>query len=211
MVLGVALFALAARPAAAGTSEALQWVDRLQERLARCRDYECRIESFERKGDRKEERSYRLFVKDSRLVRVKVIDGRGKGSEATLDAHGRVRGRHGGLLKPFAQTLKPEDERVRSLRGTPFWDAACHNFLKSLRARIACPGTQCEVETDKAQPGKLLLVLRRPGAAHEEYWIDPQQMHLVRGELFEGEVLIQEFSVRELKENVGLSDDFFSF
>src|SRR5438128_10353366 len=179
--------------------------------MAQCHDYQCVIHSFERQGPRQEERSYRLFVKDARLVRIEVTEGRGKGSEATVDARGRVRGRRGGLLKAFAETLKPEDRRIRSLRGEPFWEAACHNFLKELRLRIAEPGTHAEVEPDPEQPGRLLLVLSRPDATREKYWIDPQQMQLLRGEIFENGLLVREFSVRDVRENVGLSDDFFSF
>src|SRR5438270_760205 len=81
---------------------------------------------------------------------------------AAVDARGRVRGRRGGLLKAFAETLKPEDRRIRSLRGVPFWEAACHNFLKDLRLRIAEPGTQSEVEPDPEQPGRLVLILSHP-------------------------------------------------
>jgi outer membrane lipoprotein-sorting protein len=192
-------------------AEALQWIDRLQERLAHCRDYQCLVTSYERKGCKQEERSYRLFVKDSRLVRVKVTDGRGKGSEAVLEADGRIRGRKGGLLKNFAQTLKPDDDRIRSLRGTPFWNAACHNFLKELRVRLTQPGTQCELEPDTEQVGRLLLVVNRPGSTREKYWIDPQKMHVMKGEVYEEGLLVQEFAIREVKENLGLNDDFFSF
>jgi hypothetical protein len=201
----------AGRAWAGGTAEALQWIDRLQDRLRECRDYECLIQSYERQGKRQEDRCYRLYVKDARMVRVKVLGGRGKGSEAALDARGRLRGRKGGLLKPFAQTLKPDDERVRSLRGTPFWECACHNFLKALRVRVAEPGAQAEIEPDREQPGRLVLTLRPAGGTRERYWIDPQQMRVVKGEVFEGELLIQEFSIREVRENMGLNDAFFSF
>jgi hypothetical protein len=207
----IAFFFALGRGAASCPPEALRLVDRLQERMAQCHDYQCVIQSFERQGARQEERSYRLFVKDARLVRIKVTEGRGKGSEAAVDARGRVRGRRGGLLKAFAETLKPEDRRIRSLRGVPFWEAACHNFLKDLRLRIAEPGTRAEIEPDPEQPGRLLLVLSRPDATREKYWIDPRQMQLLRGELFENGLLVREFSVRDVRENVGLSDDFFSF
>src|SRR3954453_5171867 len=56
----------ASRAPAAGPPEALQLIDRLQERMSQCRDYQYLVDSFERKGDQKEKRSYRLFVKDSR-------------------------------------------------------------------------------------------------------------------------------------------------
>src|SRR5215212_9183901 len=118
ILFAISLVGLVPGPATAGgTHEALELIDRMQDRLSRCQDYQYMVNSFERKGDREEKRSYRLFVKDERLMRVKVVEGRGKGSEATVDGKGRVRGRKGGLLKPFAQTLKPTDDRIRSLRG----------------------------------------------------------------------------------------------
>ena len=43
------------------------------------------------------------------MVRIRVLQGRGKGSEAVMDARGRVRARKSGLLKPFARTLRPDD------------------------------------------------------------------------------------------------------
>jgi outer membrane lipoprotein-sorting protein len=205
------LWLIAGQTSAGGTHEALQLIDRMQDRLSQCRDYQYVMSSIERKGNREEKRSYRMFVKDERLVRIKVVEGRGKGSEAAVDAKGRVRGRKGGLLKPFAQTLKPTDDRIRSLRGTPFWEAACHNFLKELRARIGEPGTQCDLQPDREQPGHVVLTVSRNGVTRERYWIDTHGLHMVKGELFEGDLQVQEFCIRDVKQNVGLDDDFFSF
>jgi outer membrane lipoprotein-sorting protein len=199
------------RVAAGEAAEAVRLVDRLQNRLAQCRDYQYLLTSYERRGDRQEERAYRFYVKDARLVRIKIVAGRDKGSEAILDAQGQVRGRKGGLLKAFPRTLSPGDRRICSLCGTPFWDAACHNYLKALRARMAQAGTQCEVGPDREQPALLLLEVQRPAATRERYWVDPQLMHVVKGEVFEGDVLVRRFAVSEIKENVGLPDTFFSF
>jgi outer membrane lipoprotein-sorting protein len=210
-----ALFA--ARRVAADVAAAISLVDRMQTRLAQCKDYQYRLTSYERKGDREEERSYRLFVKDSRLVRIQVVGGRGKGSEAVLDARGEVRARQGGALKLFPKKLSLDDRRVCSLRGTPFWRAACHNFLKDLRARITQPGMECELSPDHEHPALLLLVLQQPAegcekyARCERYWIDTQQMHVVKGEVLEGDVLVERFSIQEIREDVGLSDSFFAF
>src|SRR5262245_31267494 len=78
LILGMAL---AAEPDAMSP---MQVVDRLQERIARCRDYQYEVVSYERLGSREERRNYRLFVKDCRLVRVRITSGRGKGSEAVI-------------------------------------------------------------------------------------------------------------------------------
>jgi len=207
----LAVWMMAGHAMAAEAGEALRLVDRLQERLAQCRDYQCLITSFERKGGKEEERTYRLYVKDSQLVRVRILAGRERGSEAARDASGRIRARQTGMLKAFAKTLEPEDERLRSLRGTPFWEAACHHFLKELRLRMAQPGTRCTVEPDTAQSGLLLLTIDPPGLAQEKVWVDPEMLHVVRGERFEAGALVHRFTVREVKENVGLGEGFFSF
>src|SRR6266571_1267684 len=142
------LLALAASPG----QHAAELIDALQAHLAHCQDYQYDVTSYERKGNQKEERSYRFFVKGTRLVRIRVLQGRGKGSEAVMDARGRVRARKSGLLKPFVRTLRPDDPRVCSLRGTPFWEAACANYLKALRVRVTQPGTECELAPDPDQP-----------------------------------------------------------
>src|SRR5438552_291670 len=72
-LLGVLLPLAAAGRAAASTPEALQLLDRLEERIAQFKDYQFLVSSFERKGDQREQRCYRLFVKDQRMVRIKVV------------------------------------------------------------------------------------------------------------------------------------------
>jgi outer membrane lipoprotein-sorting protein len=196
---------------AADGGDALRLIERLQSRLAGCRDYQYRIDGYERRGDREEERSFRLYVKDGRLVRIQVIAGRGRGSEAVLNARGQVRARKGGMLKAFPRTLRPDDRRVCSLRGVPFWDAVCHNFLRELECRMTRPGVLCQLGPDRERPGMLLLSLQSPTGTRERYCIDPKLMHVVRGEVFEGDLLVQRFEIDDIRENVGLSDSFFAF
>jgi outer membrane lipoprotein-sorting protein len=189
---------------------AVDLVEALQEHVARCQDYQYDLTLYERKGNQQEERRCRFFVKGNRLVRIRVLQGREQGSEAVMDARGRVRARKRGLLKAFVRTLRPDDPRVCSLRGTPFWEAACPNFLKALRLRVAQPDTRSELATDPEQPGLLLMTLHRPGGIRERYWIDTQGKHLSKGEVFEGDRLVQRFTVSNVRENAGLSDSHFA-
>jgi outer membrane lipoprotein-sorting protein len=85
------------------------------------------------------------------------------------------------------------------------------NFLKALRIRVTQSGTECERGPDTDQPAQILMDLHQPGAIRERYWIDSQRMHLVKGELFEGDRLVHRFAIFDIRENVGLSDAFFSF
>jgi hypothetical protein len=198
-------------PGRAWAAEAEQWIERLQERIAECKDYQYLVTCYERQGKQEEQRGFTLFVKGSRLVRMKITDGRGKGSELAIDAQGRIRGRKGGLLKSFAQTLKPEDPRLHSLRGVAFWDATAQNFLAGLRERMAKPGSYCEIGPAGDPPGWLLLVVRRPGGASEQYWIDPEQRLLMKAEAYDAGQLVWRFVIRDVRVNVGLADRFFSF
>jgi outer membrane lipoprotein-sorting protein len=67
------------------------------------------------------------------------------------------------------------------------------------------------VGPDTEEPRLLLLQVHYSGPAQQKVWIDPQQMRLVRCELYEGGDLIQRFTVSQVKENTGLKDSFFSF
>lgn len=201
-------------PLTGGTSaesDPLQCLECLLDRLAQCKDYQYRVTCYERDGKREEERTYALFVKDARMVRVKVLAGRGRGSEAVLDARGRVWGRKGGILKPFVQSLSNDDRRVRSLRGMAFWESAAHNYLRALRGRMALPAARSTIERDKERSGSLRLVVEAPGDLREEYWIDTEPLRLRQGEIREAGQLVVRFVLQDMRENVGLPDGFFDF
>ena len=193
------------------TDRAVDLIGKLQEHVAHCQDFQYDVTCYERKGKQQEERSCRFFVKGDRLVRVRVLEGRGKGSEAVMNAEGRVRARKSGLFHPFVRTLRPDDPRIRSLRGSPFWEAACPNFLKALRLRVTQPENECDMAPDPEQPALSVMTLHGPGGVQERYWFDAQGMHLIKGLEFEGDLLIHRFAIANIRENVGLSDSFFSF
>jgi hypothetical protein len=196
---------------AAEPGDARSWMKRLRERVAQCGDYQYQMRCYDRKGNQEEQRSFTLFVKQARLVRIKVTDGRGKGSEAVRDAQGRVRARKGGVFKPFVRTLSPEDRRIRSLRGVTFWDAAAHNYLAALQERMEQPGSQCEIGPAPDRPEWLRLVMNCAGNYREQYWIDPQQLVVMKGECYEGDVLVHRFVISGVRIDAGLKDSFFSF
>jgi hypothetical protein len=81
-------------------------IEALQEHVARCQDYQYDLTLYERKGNQQEERRCRFFVKGNRLVRIRVLQGRDKGSEAVMDVRGRVRARKRGLLKSCDPTTR---------------------------------------------------------------------------------------------------------
>jgi len=209
VLLGLLAFSLTG--AASTATEPRECVECLLDRIEQCKDYQYRVNCYEREGAREEERTYSLFVKDGRMVRIKILAGRGRGSEAVMDAHGRLWGRKGGLLKPFVQSLSTDDRRVRSLRGTAFWESAAHNYLRALRERIHQPEARATLEGDPARPGGSRLLVSGPGDTREEYWIDPEPLRLRQGEIRVAGQLVVRFSLQDFRENVGLSDAFFSF
>jgi outer membrane lipoprotein-sorting protein len=209
-VLIAGLFGVVGK-SAADTNEGLRLLDSLRQRLDQANDYQCVATSYVRRGDREQERTYRLSVKDERMVRLKIVSGPGAGSEVTRDASGRIRGRRGGLLKSFAQTMQPDDPRLRCLDGTPFWEATGEQILRNLRQAAAQPGTRCEVRPATDAPGLVTMCLCQPGAAERKVWIDPRQCCVTRLEEYQGGALVRHLTVQELHTNVGLRDDYFSF
>src|SRR5947208_5705589 len=95
--------------------------DRLRERFARITDYECVMRTETRAGSRKEAAAFQVWYRKPGLFRLRVLKGRHHGSELALGTDGTLRGRRGGLLRPFSRRLSRSDPSLRSLRGQPAW------------------------------------------------------------------------------------------
>ncbi len=97
---------------------------KVKERWETIKTYVCEYKTFQKKGDKSEETSYFVYFKKPLWVRLKVLKGKNKDSEAMYNPEKNiVRGRKGGLLKGVVLTLKPDDGRVVSIRGFKTYDA----------------------------------------------------------------------------------------
>ncbi len=216
--LAAALFLL--RPVPAGSElEALtpaRVVERLQQRFSRIHDYECVIHSETRYGARVEAMAFRLWYRTPGLLRLRVLRGRHQGSELLLDARGVLRGRRGGLLKPFSRRLDRSDSSLRSLRGQPAWELDFGSFLRAMRERMTLPGSVSTVRPATGVDPRLILEVRyRPVAdAHllRDVWaIDPGEWLLSSGDVYDGTTRVDHVEFSELRLDAGLKESWFRF
>jgi outer membrane lipoprotein-sorting protein len=189
---------------------------RLQQRFDRVQDYDCLLHTETRAGTRVEVAAFHLWYRKPGLLRLRVLRGRHHGSELLLGADGVLRGRRGGLLRPFSRRLDRSDASLRSLRGQPAWELDFGSFLRAMRERMALPGSTATVQMPTAAEPHLLLEVRyRPAGATgflRDVWsIDPSQWLLAGGDVFDGDTRVDHIRFSDVQLNTGLKESWFRF
>jgi hypothetical protein len=173
-------------------------------------DYRCRITAFTRQGSREDRRELRFSYRKPGLARVRVLRGSGKGSEVALGPGGRLRGRRGGLLRPFVVSLKATDARVRNLRGVPFWEADWGVFIRKMREALADPAASAATRTPAEGSLELTLQFRQPGPpVRHVYAVDTRRWLITEADVYEGNELVDQVRYDECQLNLGLTERDF--
>lgn len=95
--------------------------------------YTCAYESYQKKGKEEDKRTYFVEFKKPLWIRLKVLEGKDKGSEVMYNPEKDiVRGRKGGLLKGVVLTFKPDDKKVTSLRGFKVYHAGIGEIYRRI-------------------------------------------------------------------------------
>jgi outer membrane lipoprotein-sorting protein len=190
---------------------------RLQARFERISDYDCVMRTATRSGQKKvEAAAFHIWYRRPGLLRLRVLQGRHKGSELVMGADGTLRGRRGGLLRRFSRRLSRSDRSLRSLRGQPAWELDFGSFLRAMRQRLALPGSTAVVrEPTAADPHLILEVRYRPpdaaGSLRDVWYVDPHTWLLARGNVFEGETQVDHFEITDIRIDQGLGERWFRF
>src|SRR5262245_50726656 len=148
VVIAFSLIGWADSPKPAETLTAADVAKRLQTRFEQMTDYECVLQTETRAAGKVEAGTFRVWYRRPGLLRLRVLKGRRKGSELVLGPDGVLRGRRGGLLKPFSRRLSRSDPSLRSLRGQPAWELDFGSFLRAMRERMALPGSKSTFRSD---------------------------------------------------------------
>ena len=208
---------LAIAGGAAGGQEPLtadQVIAKAEARHAGVTDYECVVDTESRLGEKEETTQVRVWFKKPALLRIRVLRGSNKGSEIVVDREGEIRARKGGLLKAFVARVKPDDSRLRTLRGTPVTDVEWGAFYRRFRERSMRPGSDVTV-APRARADALydvVLSYQEEGkGVREVYRIDPQLWSLTAAEILEDGVRVSSATFSETKIDSGLKDDWFRF
>jgi len=177
--------------------------------------YECTMRSFNRLGERTDEKTIRFTFKRPDMARLDVLEGSSKGSAIARNAAGVITGRKGGLLKLLAIELKPDDPRVFNLRGRPFYDANWGAVLHESQNRIDS-GWQVRLGGAELVGDTLCTVIEMEGhdevydITRERLWIDPVQALILRRRQFDGDVLVNDVEWSEIRLEASPADAVFS-
>lgn len=196
---------------AAEPNPAADIMERAEKRFKSITDYECVIDYECRLPDRTENKTYRVWYMQPSLLRVKVLQGPGKGSEVALDESGQYRGRKGGLLKPFVVKLKPTDKRLQGLRGKSVTEFNLGTVYQRCRGRCQ-GGAEMQVAKAAEMPGTkgVILTFNENGKkVQETYHFDTNTWFLTSCSVLEDGKLVESFEIQQLKVNSGLEEDFF--
>ena len=185
----------------------------VEERFRSLSDYQCRASLESRLGDRRETGEYRIYVKLPRMVRVHVERGRSRGSDVVMARDGSIRGRKGGILKPFVIRLDPDDKRLLSLRGGLVTDFDWGSFYRKMREHAALPGARLTLarRSEEATAHYEVVVTYPSGGKQyrEIMRIDPSLWAMVEGHVYEENVPVDHVRFYDIRLNTGLTDNFF--
>lgn len=185
---------------------------RAEERFRNLTDYHCLAEGTATNGKKTEGGTYRVWFRQPRLARIKVVKGRSRGCEITVDARGQVRARRGGLLKPFVVRLKPNDDRLLSIRDVSIVEITWDAFFRRWRQNAAQPGarvTMAPRPTPDA-PHEVVVSWTQNGKQfREHYHVDPKLWVLLEAELWENGSRVDHIQFRDIELNTGVEERFF--
>jgi outer membrane lipoprotein-sorting protein len=189
---------------------------KLQQRFEQLTDYEAVMNTETRSGARIEAARFHVWYRKPGLFRLRVLRGRQRGSELLVEADGTLRGRRGGLLRPFSRQLSRSDPSLRSLRGQPAWELDLGSFLRAMRKRMAQAGSSSAVLKPAPSEPDLRLEVRyqSPADGHplRDVWIiDPRTWLLVGGEVYDGEQRVDRFEITDFKPDRRLPLSMFRF
>jgi outer membrane lipoprotein-sorting protein len=188
---------------------------RLQARLDGLTDYQCVLRTETKSGTRVERGEFQLWYRRPGYLRLRVVEGRRRGSEFVMGVDGTLRGRHGGLLRAFSRRLSRGDPSLRSLRGQPAWELDFGSFLRAMEERMSQPGSRSILHPAGGGDPEVILEVRyrSPGGeALRDIWgIDPRDWLLRRGDVFEGDQRVDHVEFTNIRTDVGLKESWFRF
>ena len=212
--IAVAVTLLCGRVTSAASPTAAEVMRRAEEQFQKFTDYECVIDTDSHLGSRSEAGTYHFWFKKPHLIRGHVDRGRDHGSDVVVEANGQIHGRKGGLLKPFAITLRPDDRRIRSIRGVSLTELDWGSFYRSYREGAARPGARIVLLPHQAEsaPYEVSLQFTEAGKqVREIYRIDAARWVMVEGDRFEDGAQVDHAAFHDIRLNSGVPASFFHF
>ncbi len=171
------------------------------------KDYTCTMESYNRLGDKEEKKTYRYWYLKPGYIRMKVIEGKGKGGEVFFDpTRNKVRGHKGGFFSFIVLTLEPTDKRVVSIRGVRVDQTSFGYILDQLKPYVKAG--ECKEFNSKGI--KRIECSASTKAYHGDIWkervlLDNNLMPVLWERFGKDGTLLYRLSCTDVKLNTGLT------
>lgn len=211
-LLGLGLTGLCSPARAAGSPSAADVILKGEERFRALTDYQCNVDIVTKLGPDLQAGSGQFWFKQPRMLRVRILDGPGKGSEVAVDSGGQIRGRKRGILSFVVKKLKASDRRLSTIRGTSMLELDWGSFFLRYHAAALRPDAVITLEAHPDSNSANRVVITYPDlgkSMREIYSLDPQEWVIVEGALWEDGVLVEHVVFRDIRLNPGLTDSFF--
>lgn len=205
------------RPAAFGADEKAPqevrtFLNNLEDAIYKMDTYSCTMVSENRKGKRREYKVTEFRFKKPNLIRVDVIDGDKKGSGVILNKEGKIRGKNSmGIRK----TLRPEDSRLKNIRGATFMQAGFMDMMDRLKDHILERGCGARIVDERYmdRPAYHLIIEHSDDddpVTLEEVWYDKETYFIMKKLKFEGETKVSDITWNDREINIPLDDGLFT-
>jgi len=180
--------------------------------------FRCVINTFRDGKVIKEEGTF--YYKRPSMMRMEVTDGAKKGAVAVLGTDGKVRGHLGGMLKLFSGTVSRDSDMLKSANGFSMMNSDYDSLIKDLNKQLA-EGSKCLVTTAPvtvAHTNEKVYVLEvyknvdkdKEQDLVQRVFIDQKTNLPEQWNLYRQDQLFSSTDWKDVKVNIGLSDEVFS-
>lgn len=192
-----------------------QVVEAIGQRLATVSAYRCQLHTLSLSGTLREERVFDYAFQRPQAIRMRVIEGKDRGS-VLVYRDGKVRGHRGGLLSWITLTYEPSHPEVVTIRGGRVDQSDLLFIMDVLRHAMSEGALRLNgMESLHGREHYRLDLLHHVdplehGAEKGRFWIDQERLVVSQYELYNQEGhLIYRQTHEKLQLNVPLSEEVF--
>ncbi len=183
--------------------------------FATTNDYTCILHVHEAKGDQTQERVYQYQFMKPHFAKTLILDGDGKGSGGVWAGGDQVSGHQGGILSGIHLKVDIHDHRAVSLRGVTIPDGLLQHIVANY---ATIPGKLEQQDGGKiggVLTDRLDLKVADPaadgGVTEQILYLSKETRWPIRQILYDGQQIVLDENVSDLKTNVGLTQSDFPF
>ena len=212
LILCAALLNIPARAANVPIEENVKtFLNNIEDAIYKMDTYTCKMYLENWKDKKHEYKILKFYFKKPNLMRMDVLEGDNKGGVVLLNKEGKIRGKN---WLGITLTLRPDDGRIRNLRGDSFMQSSLLNMLARLKNHIlerGCKASLAEEECMK-RPAYHLHIEHNDAddpVTLEDVWYDKNTYFIMKKIKYEGRAKVTDIVWENCEINIPLADSLF--